>query len=232
MAYFEPDAFRAPVRWLGAFCLGLVCFGCKCSDLSQRGSERGVLVAVPSASAPRARIPPRPRFPKGPRFAILAGQGIGPVRFGATVATIERLMEHPCDVKTGSVCRYIDQAVEFFLKDGVVDEIYLHGLNRPAGNDAQGKPATYGVFNGAIPPDLMFGMLPFAIQEYLGKPARVEKLDESGPFRTSERHHYDGLVIEYDRHENGKLIVGGIKLEKSATPPPTPAASASGAVAG
>jgi hypothetical protein len=31
-------------------------------------------------------------------LAVLAGQGVGPIRIGATVATIERLMELPGEV--------------------------------------------------------------------------------------------------------------------------------------
>ena len=74
-------------------------------------------------------------------LAIQAGQGVGPIRIGATVATIERLMAAPCEVKTESVCRYIKRAVEFDLdKSGVTDRIVVHRHDRPAGPDAKGEP--------------------------------------------------------------------------------------------
>ena len=101
----------------------------------------------PAASAERAtralsREPAR-YCPKAPSLAIQAGQGVGPIRIGATVATIERLMEAPCEVKTESVCRYIRRAVEFDLdKNGFTERIVVHRHDRPAGPDAQRRTAS------------------------------------------------------------------------------------------
>lgn len=143
---------------------------------------------------------------------MLAGQGVGPIRIGATVATIERLMAAPCEFKTPSVCRYVTRAVEFELDNGATKQIHVHRAGRPAGQDASGKPAEYGFFNGAIPPDLMLGMIPSAIQEYLGAPERVERSGAAGEALNVEVHHYKGLLAEYDRIENGNLILGGVVI--------------------
>lgn len=153
-------------------------------------------------------------------LAILAGQGLGPIRFGATRATIERLMEAPCDVATETMCRYIPRAIEFTLDKGVVSRIRVHRIGRSAGRDKAGNPATYGAFNGAIPPDLRMGMLPWAIQEKLGKPLSVDKVSDPA-FGTEELHHYTGLTVEYDRMPNGNLVMGGVTLTKAdvSTPP-------------
>jgi len=179
--------------------------------------------ATPSVvtSAPKPSI----QVPIGPRLAILAGEGIGPIRFGATVATIERLMEAPCEVKTAERCRYIRQAVEFELKDGVVNRIVIHRHERPAGPDAQGTPQFYGFFNGGIPPYLGLGMIPSAIQKELGPPTSVEKVTTPNDFETVERDTYPGMVLEYDRYSNGNLILGGVILTKAKVNP-TPAPSA------
>lgn len=146
---------------------------------------------------------------------------MGPIRIGATVATIERHMAAPCDVKTKDVCRYIARAVEFQLENGVTKTIVVSRAGRPAGKDAAGKDAEYGFFNGAIPPDLQFGMVPSAIQEHLGQPKRVERnpsAPETGAADRVEVHEYNGMRIEYDRIENGNLVVGGIILFKEAAP--------------
>jgi hypothetical protein len=181
-----------------------------------------------SATPVVAASAPKPSFqvPIGPRLAILAGEGIGPIRFGATVATIERLMEAPCEMKTPDRCRYIRQAVEFELKDGVVNRIVIHRHERPAGPDAQGTPQFYGFFNGGIPPYLGLGMIPSAIQKELGPPVSVEKVTAPNDFDTVERDTYPGMVLEYDRYTNGNLILGGVILTKAKINP-TPALSAS-----
>jgi hypothetical protein len=137
---------------------------------------------------------------------------VGPIRIGATVATVERHMEAPCEVKTEEVCRYIGRAVEFKLKDGVVQTVHVHRHERPAGKDAQGETRTYGIFNGGLFPDLMLGMLPWAIQEHLGEPKRVEKVAQKNPHATEELHHYEGMVLEYDRLANGNLVLGGVRI--------------------
>lgn len=174
-------------------------------------------VAATSASAPVRRPPPPRRnwpLPSGPVLAVLAGQGVGPIRIGATVATIERHMALPCEVKTPVACRYITRGVDFQLEKGVTKSIYVQRAGRPAGKDASGNEAEYGFFNGGIPPDLRLGMIPTAIQEHLGPPRNVERSDKQGTENRVEIHSYDGLRIEYDRIENGNLVMGGILVLK------------------
>ncbi len=198
-------------------------------SLNSCKSKSAVATGVPSASAvasasaaSSAGAPRTFQVPVGPRLAILAGTGVGPIRFGATVATIERLMEAPCDVKTADKCRYITQAIDFELKDGVVDRMVINRKDRPAGPDAQGKPQTYGFFNGGIPPYLGLGMIPAALQKELGPPASIEKVTTPNDNETVERDTYPGMVLEYDRYTNGNIILGGVILTK-ADVNPTPA---------
>lgn len=171
-----------------------------------------------SASAPvRLPAPQRRRWtaPSGPVLAILPGKGVGPIRIGATVATIERLMAAKCDVKTPEVCRYLERAVEFWLEKGAAKTIHVHRAGR-LGKDAQGQEVDYGFFHGAIPPDLQFGMIPRAIQEHLGPPQRVERSEALGAALNAEVHYYDGITLEYDRIENGNLVLGGAIIYKPA----------------
>ena len=162
--------------------------------------------------------PTRIPLPSGPRLAILAGQGVGPIRIGATRKTIERHMQAPCEVSTETLCRYIGRAVDFNLKDGVVESIVVHRVDRPAGKDAKGEPQTFGIFNGAIPPDFQVMMKQQVVMDHLGPPLRKEKVAEPGEFNTLERHYYDGMVVEYDRYENGQMVLGGVRIEKPKSP--------------
>lgn len=193
--------------------------GCK-----SKAESGPVTAAPPSASAPtRLPEPKRRRWPppSGPLLAVLAGQGVGPIRIGATVATIERHMALPCEVKTPEVCRYLARGVEFRLENGVTRTIYVQRAGRPAENDTE-----FGFFNGAIPPDLQLGMIPKAIQEHLGPPRQVEQSGLSGTALRVETHHYPGLRIEYDRLQNGNLVMGGILILKE--PPDAEAGSTGG----
>jgi hypothetical protein len=165
-------------------------------------------------------------------LAVLAGEGVGPIRIGATVATIERLMELPCEVKTADVCRYVARGVEFNLENGVTKTIHVQRAGRPTQN-AAGAEAEFGFFKGGIPPDLRLGMIPMAIQEHLGPPPKVERNPQAGPVNFAEIHYYPGLTIEYDRIENGNLVMGGLLIYKvdpnslpsaSSAPRPTPSA--------
>lgn len=171
----------------------------------------------PGASARRYVPKPAPSripLPSGPRLAILAGQGVGPIRIGATRKTIERHMQAPCEVSSESLCRYIGRAVDFNLKNGVVDSIVVHRMDRPAGKDQQGNQQVFGIFNGALPPDFQVMMKQKVIMDHLGPPLRQEKVAEPGEFSTMERHYYEGMVVEYDRYENGQIVLGGIRIEK------------------
>jgi hypothetical protein len=147
-------------------------------------------------------------------LAIEAGKGVGPIRLGATVATIERLMAAPCEVKTVDACRYITRAVEFDLKNGVTERIVVHRHDRPAGPDAKGQPQVYGFFNGGIPPGVGLGMLPSAVKELMGEPLRVEKVTSQNDFDTIERTFYPGLELEFDIYKNGKEMLGAVIISK------------------
>jgi len=156
-------------------------------------------------------------MPEGPVLAIQAGQGVGPIRIGATVATIERLMAAPCDVKTESVCRYIRRAVEFDLdKNGFTETIVVHRHDRPAGPDAKGEPQVYGFFNGGIPPGAGLGMIPKAVQEFIGPPLNSERVNTANDFDTVARDTYPGgMVLEYDEYKkSGKVMLGAVIITK------------------
>jgi hypothetical protein len=180
---------------------------------SRPSASASAAVPLPNPALQAAASAYRVRVPVGPAFAVYPGKGIGPIRIGATRSTIERHMEAPCEQASETLCRYAVRGVEFHLKDGVVERVHLHRQERPTGEKgADGKPATYGVFNGAIPPDLRFGMVPSAVQEHLKEPKRIEKVEQQTPFNTKELHHYEGMVLEYDQWSNGNLILGGVRI--------------------
>jgi hypothetical protein len=161
------------------------------------------VVAAPSASEVRGSYP----VASGPRLALVAGQGVGAIRLGASVATVERLMEALCDEKTATLCRYVARAVEFELDDkGKVQRIRAHRQGRKAGEKS------YGVFNGAIPPDLLFGMIPAAVQQYLGPPEKVIEGNQGAAPEAFAQHVYKGMVLEWDRLPNGRTALGGVRI--------------------
>jgi hypothetical protein len=153
----------------------------------------------------------------GPAYPILPGQGIGPIRFGANRQTIERLMAAPCDDATETLCRYVGRGVDFKLEGGVATEMRISRKGREAKRAADGSIIEYGFFNGAIMPDLYFGMQPGALQEHLGAPQKIEKIEPLGKDAFAERHVYDGMTLEYDQWSNGKLVLGAAVLTKSET---------------
>ena len=205
--------------------LSLAAFGCK----SSKSASPPATTASPSASVavapskPPSEVPaPAPppmgsvQLPEGPVLAIQAGQGVGPIRIGATVKTIERLMEAPCEVKTPDMCRYVVRAVEFDLKDGVTERIVVHRHERPAGVDASGKPRTYGFFNGGIPPGVGLGMIPKAVYDIIGKPVSSERVTSKNDNNTIARDTYPGgMVLEYDEYSNGRVMLGAVIITKA-----------------
>jgi hypothetical protein len=214
---------------LAAWIVVLLAFapGCRCEPEKPTGAAavHAALSGVPPRPPPPPMSVPKPMpanpnwsLPSGPVLAVLAGQGVGPIRIGATIATIERLMAAPCDVKTRDLCRYIGRAVEFQLENGAVKLINVQRAGRPAGKDGAGKVVEYGFFNGAIPPDLQLGMVPSALQEHLGQPRSVDRRDAAGPADRLEVHHYPGLRVEYDRLENGNLVASAFVIFKEPAP--------------
>jgi hypothetical protein len=150
----------------------------------------------------------------GITLLISPGKGLGPIRFGARLDTIERLMAEPCEQKRQDsprvlVCRYSAQAVEFFLTDGSLTEVRIHRLGRPFG--AEPKP-DFGIFNGRFEGGASLGMLPSAVQELLGKPRAVHPVKEANPYGTIEVHDYDGFTLEYDRLDPERVVLGGARL--------------------
>jgi len=214
------------------------CDGCRGSQDMPSAAERTQLLAS-AIAAPPPSVPPKkfdsighaanvipgqgpkrvetqvPRM--GPAFPILPGEGIGPIRFGANKQTIERLMGAPCDEATETSCRYIARAVDFKLEAGATTEIRISRKGRAAKHAPDGSIIEYGFFNGAILPDLYFGMQPAALQEVLGQPQKVEPVSPMGPDGFSERHFYDGVTLEYDLWSSGKLVLGAAILTKSET---------------
>ena len=219
------------IRWMLAAGLALslpAWAGCKCSAPKQEPeaspqTERPAASVVAAAAAKR----PIPLIPSGPMMAIVPGKGIGPIRFGATFKTVVRLMEKECTERSETICAYPDRGVVLGFSAGVVStiDVYRGGRLRP---DAKAQGAVFGIFNGAIPPDIMLGMVPEAVQEGLGVPERVEKLDEPSTTLTVERHYYDGAILDYDLNPlNKKLMLGRIRLIPSrgahkASPAPAP----------
>jgi hypothetical protein len=174
------------------------------------------------ATAP-ADPPPPPEgipIPSGPMFAILRGEGIGPIRFGATVQTVERHMDLPCEIREENLCRYVGRAAEFlFDASGGLMEIRLHRVHRPA----PGTPYSYGMFNGRFPEGVQFAMLRHAIRELLGEPKHVQSVTEGGPSGTVEVFHYDDMRLEFDQVASGDVVLGGVTLLRPAVSAPKPA---------
>lgn len=192
--------------------LPLALVACKKKESSAQPSA-SASAAVASSARPTSTaedlVMNKVRRPTGPRYAILTDRGgVGPIFPGATVATIERHMKAKCPELTKQSCRFVDRGIEFLLDEkGVLTRFRIHRLGRAAGG---GK--TWGPFNGAIPPDLLFGMLPSAIKEHLGKPEKVVKGNQGAHPEAVEQHRYGKAILEYDRMPNGQLVLGGVRM--------------------
>jgi hypothetical protein len=153
------------------------------------------------------------RIPVGPQLVIEPGKGLGPIRFGATVETIERLIGEPCEEKRQQagdvVCRYSAQAVDFVLHDGKVVEMRGHRLGRPFKPEPK---LDYGIFNGRFAQGVAFGMLPAAATELLGAPKQVRAVTGENDNHTVEVHEYDGFRLEFDRISAESVVLGGVVL--------------------
>jgi hypothetical protein len=206
---------------MGSFCRGAAALsvavsiaGCKSQPTPSPESAAPSAAAAPNASAPpSSTLVPGPRvwvMATGPKLEILPGAGVGPIRIGATVATIERLMDLPCQQKTETMCGYSGRGVEFYLKDGVTVEIRAYRPVRPK------LPAgtTYGVFNGAMRNGVAFDMLLPAVRELLGPPLKVTPVTDGGEAHTVEVDDYKGMRIEFDRKDNGYIVVGMIDISR------------------
>ncbi len=159
-------------------------------------------------------------IPVGPRLFVEPGKGVGPIRFGATTKTIERLMDLKCQIKTATQCTFITAAIEFKLKDGALVEILIHRIQRPSTPDRLGEPRRFGIFNGALPKQVTLGMYRGLVMEAMGTPLRVDAITEPNPFDTFEVAHFDGVSLEFDRLANGNNVLGGVILRPAGSPLP------------
>ena len=221
-------------RRIVATCMAAVLWliACTCSrNDAPQASASASAAPPPSAPAPaepdntpeRLKVDRIIRMPSGPVLEIIPGQGLGAIRLGASVETIERLMAMPCEFKTERACRYVGRAVEFFLDDkGLTNEIRIHRVERPTTPEGR----TFGVFNGRMRVGVTLMMLPRGVQGLIGEPKKVETITEDNPFHTVEVATYDGMRIEYDRLTPEKVVVGGIVLTKSDSATPAPSGSA------
>jgi hypothetical protein len=212
-----------------AFAAALSACTCSRDDGTGAGASASASAAVSSAAAPAVSVPDRlrvdrvMRIPSGPVLQIIPGQGVGAIRLGATVATIERLMDLPCEFKTEHACRYVARAVEFFLDDqGYTNEIRAHRVDRPTTPEGR----TFGIFNGRMEEGVTFMMLPKGAQGLIGPPQKTETVTQENPFNTVQVDYYDGMRIEYDRVGPEKIVVGGIIITRGSKSLPAPSASA------
>jgi len=161
-------------------------------------------------------------IPVGPKLVIVPGQGLGPIRFGAHLDTIERLIGEPCEEKREeagrTVCRYSAQAIELVLADGGVVEFRAHRLGRLF-NPGTGSKVDYGIFNGGFESGVAFGMVPAAVQELLGKPKATRPVEGDNPNHTVEIYEYDGATLEFDRISPESVVLGGVILTAPAKKP-------------
>jgi hypothetical protein len=204
----------APRAALALATLALACN--RKGDGGEATEQRAENPPIPAETSPRPAPPPVDEYPvpMGPVLGIFRGEGVGAIRFGANVGTIERLMEAPCDEKSETVCRYYGQAVEFVLDESLLTrEIRIHRTGR---HSEPGLP-TFGHFNGRFPEGANLNMLPSAIEELIGQPNRVEDVTDPSPRRVGKIYHYDDMRLEFDRIENGNLVLGGVILLRPST---------------
>lgn len=209
------------------FCL--LSFGCPPGDpkldVPAAPPKANSAPAPPNRPAPNAGrkpplAPPPWHVPVGPTLSIEPGKGLGPIRFGAQVETIERLMGQPCAEKQDQgegvvACRYSAHAVEFFVGSRGLERIRVHRLGRPF-RPGQEKP-DFGIFNGRFGSGLSVGMLPNAVKELAGAPKSVRQVPAGDPFGTVEIHEYDGFSLELDRTGPDRLVLGGVVLARPAS---------------
>lgn len=210
-----PQAFVAPAVALSLAC----CQGSKEKPTppvpppvaSTPAKEAAVLPkkeAVSPADKPQVQGSP---VPVGPRLVGLAGKGFSAIRFGATFETVERHMGAPCQIRSETHCTYVQQAVDFTMKDGVVVAMKAQRRGRRVGEAQAGAKAQYyGMFNGAFPPTLMLGLHRHVVLEEFGEPSKKEPL--TGPDGQVERHFHEGVLFEFDKLENGNTVLAAIEI--------------------
>jgi len=182
---------------------------------------------APSSTAPLYRPPPvlGHRDAVGPDLVILPGTGVGAIRFGTNLTKLQQLMEGPCDVLTETRCGYIRAASEFTLDAGVVTGMKFHRRDRRAPGAPASGDQYYGSFNGGMRPGLMFGLLREVVLKEFAVPDKTEPL--TGPDGQLQRDFYPGVILEYDRLANQKVVLSGIEVIRAETVSVKPAAAPS-----
>jgi hypothetical protein len=159
-------------------------------------------------------------IPVGPNLVVVPGKGLGPIRFGANIETIERLIGEPCEEKREeaghTLCRYSAQAVDFVLEGGGITEMRAHRLGRLFRAEPK---LEYGIFNGRFESGVAFGMLPAAVEELLGKPKATRAVEGENAHHTELVYDYDGVTLEFDRISAQSVVLGGLIMR--APPPPS-----------
>jgi hypothetical protein len=189
--------------------------------------------AAPVVTAPEPTAAPTPstaatfvkeetlfRVPVGPALLIMPGEGVGPIRFGAKLSTVQRLMESDCteltEVDGVQWCRYQAHAIDFGIENEKLAKIHVHGVEREfTPGKGLGIDNSYGIFRGAFANRAQLGMYEKFVDQ--GKPLRVEKVNP-GRFPTVEKHYYENMVLEYDKLTNGNVVLGGVVLTKPSKP--------------
>lgn len=205
-----PLLFALPLAFLGSAC-----------SCDRQPTEKPASHGTEAAQSPEKPAPPEARAPAarptkihkrvGPTLIIQQGKSIGPIYFGATTQTIERLMQAPCELKTETSCIYVAQAVEFTLNDGVMVRAKAHLRNRPV----PGSEEVFGLFNGGMPPKLALGLHRHIVLQEFGKPRRAEEIPLTGATGLVSRDYYDGLILEYDKIENGNTVLAAFEVVPS-----------------
>jgi hypothetical protein len=150
--------------------------------------------------------------PMGPALAVEAGVGIGPIRFGSNVASIERHMGMKCEELTEQHCRILQAGLEFELTEGIVSGMVVYRFERPV---ASSPGQTWGTFAGGILPNIHMMMVPEVVHEELGMPKTSTVVDENNPNHTVLRETYPGFELEYDKNPaNGRLMLGSLRVVK------------------
>lgn len=203
-----------------------LCLICSAAPACNRASKEKPAPASSSdpaspAASPLAQAPAVKQrvfnVPVGPRLGIFPGRGIGPIRFGASLATVERLMDSPCSEKTETRCRYAAHAVDFHFEDGKLTRIQIQSDERPFRADTPDSPDnSYGIFNGRFPQGAAIGMYSSYVISMLGEPLRKEQVEATSDGQTVERHHYPDMVLEYDKLENGNVVLASVVLSAPA----------------
>lgn len=208
--------------------LGLTLFGCKCDPEKQ---VSGGPVSAPVSSSPAPEVSAAPegepkkhkplflghQYPIGPELIVVPGHGISAIRFGATIPTVERHMEAPCDKKSETRCLYVRHAVEYFFEEGKLVRAKVHRRDRQVTDPPENGEKYFGSFRGAMRPRIMIGLHRHVAVEEFGKPDRIEKIEPKGPDGQVERHFYDGVTIEYDVIENGNVVLSAMEVFPSDT---------------